>query len=345
MTPKSVPSSVAASAPARICLAGESLDWMINGPSVVAAIPLRTTVRITRGTGDAVLLRAAEPINATRRATVDGLGRYRGGPMDLLQAAAHVLADTCGAVLPGCQISSSTRVPVGAGVSSSAALAVAASAALLVAGQNSIPAPRAVAAAAHAAEAIQLRTGAGWMDFLACAYGGVNHLTGGTPARIVPLREEIGCPIILVDTLDRRATARTLVGKHERFYAGDRNLRDYAVVAPRIVAELAELVAMPDADYAAIGALLLEAQTLLRDRVCCSTPIIDECVTRAVKAGAYGAKITGSGHGGCLFALAPIEMVPAVRAALTGLRVRVMLFTTGEPHGVVILPDQSEEHR
>ncbi|GAA1409076.1 hypothetical protein ACFQZ4_16525 [Catellatospora coxensis] len=343
MNPKTLPHSVAASAPARICLAGESLDWMIDGPSVVAAVPLRTTVRITRGVGDTVHLQAAEPINATRHTTVKDLGRYRGDPMDLLQATAYVLAETCAGVLPGSQISSITRVPVGAGVSSSAAVSVAASAALLLAGQNSIPAPRTVATAAHAAEAMQLHSGAGWMDFLACAYGGVNHLTGGTPAMIRPLREEIGCPIILIDTLDRRATARTLVGKHERFYTGDADLRHYAVVAPRIVTDLAELLAMPDADYPAIGELLQEAQTLLRERVRCSTPIIDECVTRAVKAGAYGAKITGSGHGGCLFALAPVEMVPAVRAALSDLPVRVMLFTTGEPHGVVILPDQSEE--
>lgn len=339
------PRRVAASAPARICLAGESLDWMIGGPSVVAALPLRTTVAITAGTASAetVLFHAGHPINATRQTQLTKLGVYQGDPMDLLQAAAHTLAEPCHTILPGSQITSTTRVPVGAGVSSSAALAVAACAALLLAGRDRLPAVNAVAHAAYAAESREQRTGAGWMDFLACAYGGVNHLSGGADRAVVRLREEIGCPVILIDTLDRRSTARTLVGKHERFHAGDDDLRHYTTIAPRIVADLAELLSIPDADYPAIGELLTETQHLLRDKVRCSTPITDECVTRCLRAGAYGAKITGSGHGGCLFALAPVEMVPAVRASLSDLPVHVMLFTTGEPHGVVILPSESEE--
>ncbi|HUZ27475.1 MAG TPA: hypothetical protein VMV07_27305 [Streptosporangiaceae bacterium] len=36
--------AVTASVPGRICLAGESLDWMTGGSSVTAAIPLRTQV-------------------------------------------------------------------------------------------------------------------------------------------------------------------------------------------------------------------------------------------------------------------------------------------------------------
>ena len=181
------------------------------------------------------------------------------------------------------------------------------------------------------------------MDFLACAYGAVNHLGGGpNPAR-TRLRDEIGCPVILVDTLDRRVTASTLTDKHQRFHAGDPAMRHYAETAPRIVAELAALLRQRAPDYLHVGGLLLEAQALLREKVHCSTPIINECVNRCVRAGAYGAKITGSGHGGCLFALAPVEAIPAIQAALGDLPVRVTLFTTGEPHGVVILPPESED--
>ena len=35
-----------ASVPGRICLAGESLDWMTGGNSVTAAVPLRTRARV-----------------------------------------------------------------------------------------------------------------------------------------------------------------------------------------------------------------------------------------------------------------------------------------------------------
>jgi galactokinase len=50
------------------------------------------------------------------------------------------------------------------------------------------------------------------------------------------------------------------------------------------------------------------------------------------------AKLTGSGHGGCLFALAPLDAIGPVLAALRDLPVRVLVFTTGEPHGVVFPP-------
>jgi galactokinase/mevalonate kinase-like predicted kinase len=67
-------------------------------------------------------------------------------------------------------------------------------------------------------------------------------------------------------------------------------------------------------------------------------PLIDECVTRYGRAGAYGAKLTGSGHGGCLFALASLDTLGPVVAALRDLPVRVTVFTTGDPHGVVFPP-------
>ena len=44
---------------------------------------------------------------------------------------------------------------------------------------------------------------------------------------------------------------------------------------------------------------------MLRDTLNISTPKIEKLINASLNAGAYGAKINGSGGGGCMFAYAP----------------------------------------
>jgi galactokinase len=54
-----------------------------------------------------------------------------------------------------------------------------------------------------------------------------------------------------------------------------------------------------------IGNLLNKHQDSLRDAKKVSTPKIDKMIESALNSGAFGAKINGSGGGGCMFAYAP----------------------------------------
>jgi galactokinase len=54
-----------------------------------------------------------------------------------------------------------------------------------------------------------------------------------------------------------------------------------------------------------LGSLLNEHQVNLRDHKRISTPKINRMIEAALEAGALGAKINGSGGGGCMFAYAP----------------------------------------
>jgi galactokinase len=58
-------------------------------------------------------------------------------------------------------------------------------------------------------------------------------------------------------------------------------------------------------DHRRLGELLTQHQEVLRDVLRISTPKIDRMIEAAMEAGAYGAKINGSGGGGCMFAYAP----------------------------------------
>ncbi|GAA1886162.1 mevalonate kinase family protein [Asanoa iriomotensis] len=332
--------AVSACAPGRLCLAGESLDWMTGGPSVVAAVPLHTQVSVTRGDGGPVVLRSPDSEPTARAVALSDLGGYAGDGLDYMQATAKVVKESWPLLMGGATIEARSSVPVGAGLSSSAALTVATAAALMRFAVGVIPQAASVAWAAYHAEAGELGTGAGWMDFLACTHGGVCRIDAGEQPRVTRLSDSLGTPLVLIDTVQRRTTRAVLASKRDRFRSGDPGMRAYADAATGLVDEMTgELrAAMPDPGR--VGALLNEGQTLLRDLVRCSTDLTDHCVIRCLAAGAYGAKLTGSGHGGCLFALVPLDAIGPVLATLRDLPVRVMVFTTSESHGVVFPPSE-----
>ncbi|MGH3568536.1 MAG: mevalonate kinase family protein [Pseudonocardia sp.] len=322
--------AASATAPARICLAGESLDWMTGGTSVVAAIGLRTEVTATLNHHSRLVhLVAGAPLNTRRTVATHRLDQLTGDTLDYLQACAGgVMTDSAGG-----DLTSTTTVPVGAGVSSSAAVTVAASAALLTAAEGVVPDVQRLTELAYHAEATT-GSGAGWMDFIACAYGGLRRIEATTPPATTLLAPTLGTPVLLIDTQQRRSTSRVLRTKRTRLAEGEPRMIAYRDQAPSVVEAITTALTAPRIDYEHLGTLISQAHELLRRYMGCSTPLIDRCVTACLKAGAYGAKLTGSGHGGCLFALVSPERMAAVVNAVAGLPVRPVVLTDTDSQGV-----------
>src|SRR5206468_5466564 len=109
------------SAPGRVNLIGEHTDY--NGGFVLpTAIPQRTSVELKRGTGSVVRARSA---NAPGDAEFElGREQQRGDWVDYVQGVTWALREA-GLVFSGFDLSVSSDVPLGAGLSSSAALEVA----------------------------------------------------------------------------------------------------------------------------------------------------------------------------------------------------------------------------
>ena len=69
-------------------------------------------------------------------------------------------------------------------------------------------------------------------------------------------------------------------------------------------------------DLPSFGRLLSESHASLRDRLKVSVPAVDALVEAALDAGAIGARITGAGFGGCVVCLCTAETVESVRQRL-----------------------------
>jgi galactokinase len=261
-------------APGRVNLIGEHVDYM-GGVVLPAAVDRHTDV-----TGH-----PAEEWSVDSRVK-GGLAYLRaiGDELSAPPQAVHVTSD----------------IPSGSGLSSSAALLVAAAAGLQ-------PQMDGAEAALACQRAEQRATGVqvGVMDQFASALGRRGHALlldcGTLEYRLVPFPNEL--LIAVIDSGEHRSLARTPYNQRRReAEAGQPNRRRH------VDSEIARVYAFVDAlehrDFERLGSLLKESHQSLRDDFEVSTPNVDTLVEKAwAVEGCYGARIMGAGFGGSILAL------------------------------------------
>jgi len=319
----------AASAPGRVNLIGEHTDYN-GGPVLPIAIAQRATAAIGPGApGDSGVLEAV----STRDNSVvrvkwqeelpEGWAAYLAGVLRELWSLDVVPPD--GSV----RIAVASDVPIGAGLSSSAALAVAAATALAPS-----LAPRQIAGVAFRAEHDHVGVRCGVMDQTISALGKRGHALLFECASLEATQIRFGARLLLVDT-----------GKRHDLSTGGLNQRraecEEAVKRLKIeLPELAWLASWPvewlprlkhalreplrsravhvvsetaRTRFAAqllrqgklkqFGKLLYESHESCRRLYECSSPELDTVVAAAKRAGALGARLTGAGWGGAAIVL------------------------------------------
>jgi len=237
---------------------------------------------------------------------------------------ARLAADAAALVgLPARDVAVRVRsaLPVGAGLGSSAALAVAVLRAFGAAAGRPLAGADELAAATRL-EAIFHGHPSG-VDPAAAALGGCFRFVRGTPPDIRPVRP--AAPVALVVALGARprSTGAAVGGLRARWEA-DRARHE------RLFDDVAAVVddgirALEAGDVAALGRAFDRNQALL-EAAGVSSPEVEATVARARAAGALGAKLTGGGAGGAVIALAddPARLAAALRAhGLETLDVRI----------------------
>lgn len=308
---------VVAVAPGRVNLIGDHTDTT-GGLVLPMAIDLATTVRGRSG-GDEVRLRSAdEPTEAVVALDVED-------PTSVEPAWGRYVAGVVAELRPttGFNGTVTTTLPVGAGLSSSAALEVSVALALGFEGT-------ALELAQLTQRAEQRASGVpcGIMDQLASASGLADHalLIDCHALTVAPTRLPPGAEIRVIHSgeqrtlagsayAERRAAveaAEAVVGPLRLLASADAvaDLGDAVLLrrARHVVTENARVrqfaAALAKGNLPAAGALMVASHRSLRDDFEVSTPGLDRLVERlGATTGVHGARLTGAGFGGCVVAL------------------------------------------
>ena len=279
---------------------------------------------------------------------LDQIGPRTGGWVDYVAGTAREMA-AAGLAIGGFDGVIGTTIPVAAGLSSSAALELAAAWAL--SGPAGPPADAlTLARIAQRAENTYVGVMCGLMDQFASASGvagaavlldcrSLDHRPVLLPAGLVLVVAYTGVPRTLgtSDYNARRADCERAVAALAAVEPGVRSLRDVDRTilerhadrldpvarrrAEHVVDEnlrvLATEAALRTGDLAALGRLFAASHASLRDRFEVSSPELDTLVEIAVGVpGVVASRMTGAGFGGCTLSLARPDAVDELRARI-----------------------------
>jgi galactokinase len=336
-------------APGRANLMGEHTDYN-EGYVLPFALALGVTATAVPRPGRLLVLRSRqvpdEPVtvalDSLEPGGVTGWAAYPAGVAWSLREA--------GADVAGASIDVDSDLPVGAGVSSSAALECSVALALCALSGVQVE-RRKLAAIARRAENDFVGAPTGIIDQYASLLCEADHAMLLDCATLdvtqVPFRPaDAGVAALIIDT---RVTHALVSGEYGRRRAECEEAARLlgvpylgAITDPAVAGRLADPVlrrrarhvisddararefaaalrsSAPAAEtYRFIGQLLTEAHASLRDDFEVSWPQADATVGVATAAGALGARMIGGGFGGSVLALIPVDRMTAVRAALT----------------------------
>lgn len=328
-------------APGRVNVIGEHTDYN-DGFVLPAAIDRAIWIALRPRTDGLVRLHSLDfdlPIHFD----LTRLERQPTSPAEYVKGVAYALIEA-GHTLHGFDGVMHGDVPIGAGLSSSAALELATARAFaLASGIAWAPVP--MAKLAQKAENEWVGMQCGIMDQLISAVGVADHAVlidcrslEAQPAPLPP-----GCALVILDT----GTRRGLVGEayNERRAQCEAAAAFFDVPALRDVSEadlkahssqmdpltlrrarhivtenartLAAFDAMQAGDAVRLGTLMHQSHLSLRDDFEVSSPALNRIVAIAQEQpGCYGARMTGAGFGGCAVALVAADQAQAFAQAV-----------------------------
>lgn len=346
------------STPGRVCLFGEHQDYL-QLPVVACAISLRISVEGHRR-NDMMIKVQLPDIADEESFSLDEPIVYN-KERDYLKSSVKVLMRHGFTFSSGFDCTVHGQIPINAGTSSSSALIVTWINFLArMSDQSQILSDEKLAWLAYEAEVLEFSEPGGMMDQYSTSIGGIIAIDFFPELKVTRLNTELKTfvlgnsqqpkdtkyilshvkdQILAVDKILKKidnnfslhsvkydnltSYSKYLTESQYQILEGTIKNRDLTVIARR------ELL-KKNPDHKMIGELLTEHHIVLRDILDISTPKIERMIKAALDAGAYGAKINGSGGGGCMFAYAP-ENFEKVKEAieLAGGQAFIILPDTG----------------
>jgi galactokinase len=333
-------------APGRVNLIGEHTDYN-EGFVLPIAIDRHTVVAAARREDRNIRVRSVE-FDEEAILSLDGVATSKGPAwFRYVEGVARILNDELRLPLPGCDLAISSDVPMGAGLSSSAALEISIGLAVWTLSGSAVNA-RDLALAGQRAEHIYAGTRCGIMDQFAAAFGQKDHALlidcrslEATPIKLqLPDHALVVCNTNVNHELEdsayneRRAECELAVLQLRSKFPAIRSLRDVTIDdlehsadllpaplerrARHVVSENERTrkaaVALAEGNASEFGVLMKQSHDSLRDCFEVSCKELDTMVELAMaQEGVCGARMTGGGFGGCTVNLVRRDVVPKFR--------------------------------
>lgn len=328
-----------------MCLFGEHSDYL--GLDVIpAAIDLGIEI-VAHPRDDDLIIVDYTDLGAMDEFPIDTLLEHR-HDRDYLRSAFNVAKDLDMVPSRGWDVRVSGNIPIAGGLSSSSALSVASVILATHMGGAELR-PIDIVRLAYETEVERFGESGGMMDHYASSFGGVVHVSMGLDQKVTRLPAELKGIVIgdsqqkKQDTVgDLREIRKTVEAGYgeirrklpefdprttqiQRVYGLQQSRPNNTVMMAEaslrnrdLTAEAFQLLKKKHPNEQKIGELLNEHHSLLRYNFARSTPKIDMMIDAAMKAGALGCKVNGSGGGGTMLAYSPgaeEEVSEAIRSA------------------------------
>ncbi|MHA1452915.1 MAG: GHMP family kinase ATP-binding protein [Promethearchaeota archaeon] len=281
--------------PGRICLFGDKVD-LLEKPVIAAAINLLMHIKLTKRKDDIVRFRS-ENLDITKEFHLNDAPDFT-HPLKYWSAIVERLKKK--SITTGFTAEVNSQIPIGGGLSSSAALSVG-----LIKGLNKMYDLQMdkgqIAELAYVCEHDDLGIMCGRMDQYAIAYGGVTFIETGSIPSVERLQID-SLPLIVGNSQEERKAANIL----------NRVKKEIQEKVPEVIQAFKEIEqvvyagkkALLEDDFETIGKLMNTHQQQ-EDILRATTPKINNLCQQSIKAGAFGAKQMGAGGGGAFEAICP----------------------------------------
>lgn len=327
-------------APGRVNLIGEHTDYN-DGFVMPFAIDRHTVVAGAARTDSKLNVVAKDLHEEMTIDLADEPVKKRGDWRDYVEGTVRCVADKFGE-LSGADLIITSSVPIGGGLSSSAAIEVSVGLAMLELSGKKVGRED-LAFAAQCAEHEFVGTRSGIMDQFTSVFAkeGEAMLLDCRSLEIDYIPLEINSvEIVVIDTKVKHSLASSEYNKRrEECEKGaellkKKSLRDVTIAEleehrdelPHVIFQrcrhvvtendrtLSAARALRDSDFKTVGKLMFESHRSLRDDYAVSCPELDALVDTAMNVdGVYGSRMTGGGFGGCTVTLVKRESVETLR--------------------------------
>jgi len=331
------------STPGRVCLFGEHQDYL-QLPIVACAISLRISIEGSRRKDDLINIQLPN-INEEETFSLKDPIIYS-KERDYFKSSVKVVLKYGFTFSSGFDCIVDGKIPINAGTSSSSALIVTWINFLTRMSDQALQLPAdELAKYAYEAEVLEFSEPGGMMDQYSTSIGGIIALDFYPSIKVTRMNNSLKT-FVLGNSHQPKDTKYILSHVKDQILNVDKILKSYnsdfslqtikidelkkyskllnevqfkileGTIKNRDITVIARNeLSKRNPDHKVIGMLLTEHHSVLRDILKISTPKIDGMIEAALAAGAYGAKINGSGGGGCMFAYAP-ENADNVRQAI-----------------------------